>query len=91
MSGSAAYCGLLLLDTLSQEAVLASGLFHWPAVKRLISAHLERKSESRVSLMGFDGPIDLDEAMEDRAGIRAKHDSRSQASRSSTGLDCSSR
>ena len=60
----------LLLETLSQEAVLATGLFHWPAVKQQISAHLGKKSESGVSPMGPDGLVDLDEAMEDRVGVR---------------------
>ncbi len=43
----------LLLDTLSQEAVLASGLFHWPAVKRLVNAHLERKANYGYHLWGL--------------------------------------
>jgi asparagine synthase (glutamine-hydrolysing) len=43
----------LLLDTLSQEAVLASGLFHWPAVKRLVNAHLERKANHGYHLWGL--------------------------------------
>jgi asparagine synthase (glutamine-hydrolysing) len=43
----------LLLDTLSQEAVLASGLFRWPAVKRLVNAHLERKANHGYHLWGL--------------------------------------
>jgi len=43
----------LLLDTLSREAVLASGLFHWPAVKRLVNAHLERKANYGYHLWGL--------------------------------------
>jgi asparagine synthase (glutamine-hydrolysing) len=43
----------LLLDTLSQQAVLASGLFDWPAVKRLVKAHLERKANHGYHLWGL--------------------------------------
>src|SRR5713226_2560091 len=43
----------LLLDTLSQEAVLASGLFHWPAVKLLVSAHLGRRTNLGYHLWGL--------------------------------------
>ena len=43
----------LLLDTLSQEAILASGLFDWPAVKRLVNAHLERKANHGYHLWGL--------------------------------------
>jgi asparagine synthase (glutamine-hydrolysing) len=43
----------LLLDTLSQEAVSASGLFHWPAVKQQINAHLERKANLGYHLWGL--------------------------------------
>jgi asparagine synthase (glutamine-hydrolysing) len=42
-----------LLDTLSQETVLASGLFHWPAVKQLVNAHLERKANHGYHLWGL--------------------------------------
>jgi asparagine synthase (glutamine-hydrolysing) len=42
-----------LLDTLSQEAVLATGLFHWPAVKQQISAHLERRANLGYHLWGL--------------------------------------
>ena len=43
----------LLLDTLSQEAVSATGLFHWPAVKQQISAHLERRANLGYHLWGL--------------------------------------
>ena len=43
----------LLLDTLSRDAVLASGLFHWPAVKRLVSTHLERRANVGYHLWGL--------------------------------------
>ena len=43
----------LLLDTLSQEAVSATRLFHWPAVKQQISAHLERKANLGYHLWGL--------------------------------------
>ena len=42
-----------MLDTLSQEAVLATGLFHWPAVKQQIRAHLERRSNLGYHLWGL--------------------------------------
>jgi asparagine synthase (glutamine-hydrolysing) len=42
-----------LLGTLSQEAVLATGLFHWPAVKLQISAHLERRANLGYHLWGL--------------------------------------
>ena len=43
----------LLLDTLSQEAVSATRLFHWRAVKQQISAHLERKANLGYHLWGL--------------------------------------
>lgn len=43
----------LLLETLSQKAVLATGLFHWPAVKQQISAHLERRANLGYHLWGL--------------------------------------
>ena len=43
----------MLLDTLSEEAVLAGGLFHWPAVKLLVNAHLERKANHGYHLWGL--------------------------------------
>lgn len=43
----------LLLDTLSQEAILASRLFHWPAVRQHIRAHLERRANLGYHLWGL--------------------------------------
>ncbi len=43
----------LLLDTLSEEVVSASGLFHWPAVKQQLNAHLERKANLGYHLWGL--------------------------------------
>ncbi len=43
----------LMMDTLSQEAVLATGLFHWPAVKQQIRAHLERRANLGYHLWGL--------------------------------------
>jgi asparagine synthase (glutamine-hydrolysing) len=43
----------LLLDTLSQEAVSATRLFHWPAVNQQISAHLERRANLGYHLWGL--------------------------------------
>ncbi len=43
----------LLLETLSEEAVTASGLFYWPALKQLIDAHLERKANVGYHLWGL--------------------------------------
>jgi len=43
----------LLLDTLSQEAIVATGLFHWPAVKELITDHLERRANVGYHLWGL--------------------------------------
>jgi asparagine synthase (glutamine-hydrolysing) len=43
----------LLLDTLSESAVSASGLFDWPAVERLIHEHLERKANWGYHLWGL--------------------------------------
>ncbi len=43
----------ILLDTLSEEAVRASGLFHWPAVEQLLSDHLERKANHGYHLWGL--------------------------------------
>jgi asparagine synthase (glutamine-hydrolysing) len=43
----------LLLDTLSEEAVSASKLFHWPAVERLLREHLERKANWGYHLWGL--------------------------------------
>ena len=43
----------LLLDTLSERAVTESGLFHWPAVRRLIDDHLGRKANWGYHLWGM--------------------------------------
>ena len=43
----------MLLDTLSKDAVRASGLFNWTAVERLISDHLERKANLGYHLWGL--------------------------------------
>jgi asparagine synthase (glutamine-hydrolysing) len=43
----------LLLETLSEAAVTASGLFEWPVVKRLIDTHLERKANVGYHLWGL--------------------------------------
>ena len=43
----------LLLETLSEEAVTASGLFNWSALKRLINNHLERKVNVGYHLWGL--------------------------------------
>jgi len=43
----------LLLDTLSESAVTESGLFHWPAVHRLIDEHLNRKANWGYQLWGL--------------------------------------
>ena len=42
-----------LLDTLSKDTVTATGLFHWPALKNLINAHLERKVNVGYHLWGL--------------------------------------
>ncbi len=43
----------LLLDTLSHEAVSASGLFRWPAVQHLLNEHLERRANLGYHLWGL--------------------------------------
>jgi asparagine synthase (glutamine-hydrolysing) len=43
----------MLLDTLSSEAVHASGLFNWNAVEQLLSDHLERKANLGYHLWGL--------------------------------------
>jgi len=43
----------LLLDTLSQEAISATRLFYWPAVKQQINAHLERRANLGYHLWGL--------------------------------------
>lgn len=43
----------LLLDTLSESAINSSGLFHWPAVERLLHEHLSRKANWGYHLWGL--------------------------------------
>jgi len=43
----------LLLETLSEEAVTASGLFRWPYVRRLLDDHLERRANLGYHLWGL--------------------------------------
>jgi asparagine synthase (glutamine-hydrolysing) len=43
----------LLLETLSEEAITASGLFHWPYVRRLLDDHLERRANFGYHLWGL--------------------------------------
>jgi asparagine synthase (glutamine-hydrolysing) len=43
----------MLLDTLSSEAVEASGLFNWSAVEQLLNDHLERKANLGYHLWGL--------------------------------------
>ena len=43
----------LLLETLSEENVRATGLFDWPTMKRLIDAHLSRKANVGYHLWGL--------------------------------------
>ncbi len=43
----------MLLDTLSQENVRATGLFQWSAVERLLSDHLERRANLGYHLWGL--------------------------------------
>jgi asparagine synthase (glutamine-hydrolysing) len=43
----------MLLDTLSQEAVRASGLFNWHAMEQLLTDHLERKANLGYHLWGL--------------------------------------
>ncbi len=43
----------LLLQTLSEEAVTASGLFDWPSVRRLVDEHLERRANTGYHLWGL--------------------------------------
>ena len=42
-----------LLDTLSRDAVEDTGVFHWAAVERLISRHLQRKENAGYQLWGL--------------------------------------
>jgi asparagine synthase (glutamine-hydrolysing) len=43
----------LLVETVSREAVEASGLFRWPAVERLMQRHLERRENAGYQLWGL--------------------------------------
>jgi len=43
----------LLLETLSEEAVTASGLFRWPYVRKLLDDHLERRANLGYHLWGL--------------------------------------
>ena len=43
----------LLLNTLTEEAVTATGLFHWPYVCRLLDDHLERRANLGYHLWGL--------------------------------------
>jgi asparagine synthase (glutamine-hydrolysing) len=43
----------LLLDVLSEDAITGSRLFEWPAVKRLIDEHLDRKANWGYHLWGL--------------------------------------
>jgi asparagine synthase (glutamine-hydrolysing) len=43
----------LLLDTLTPDAVSASGLFRWPAVQQLLNEHLERRANLGYHLWGL--------------------------------------
>ena len=47
----------LLLETLSEEAIKSSKLFHWPVVRKLLDDHLERESEPGISLVGPAGAV----------------------------------
>lgn len=42
-----------LLDTISRDAVEASGLFRWPAVEGLIRKHLDRRENAGYQLWGL--------------------------------------
>jgi asparagine synthase (glutamine-hydrolysing) len=43
----------MLLDTLSSAAVKKSGLFHWPAIDRLVSDHLHSRANLGYHLWGL--------------------------------------
>lgn len=43
----------LLLDTVNREAVESTALFHWPAVHRAISDHLDRRANYGYHLWGL--------------------------------------
>lgn len=42
-----------LFDTLSEDAVAQTGLFHWPAVERLLREHTQRKANWGYHLWGL--------------------------------------
>jgi asparagine synthase (glutamine-hydrolysing) len=43
----------LLLETVNRESVESTGVFHWPAVHRAISDHLERRANYGYHLWGL--------------------------------------
>jgi asparagine synthase (glutamine-hydrolysing) len=43
----------LLLETVNRESVESTGLFHWPAVQRAISDHLDRRANYGYHLWGL--------------------------------------
>ena len=43
----------LLLETLTEEAVTATGLFRWPYVRRLLNDHLERRANLGYHIWGL--------------------------------------
>ncbi len=43
----------LLLDTLNEESVRATGIFAWPAIQRAIAAHLNRRANLGYHLWGL--------------------------------------
>ena len=43
----------LLEETLTEEAVTSTGLFHWPYVRRLLDDHLERRANLGYHLWGL--------------------------------------
>ena len=43
----------LLLETLTEEAVTSTGLFHWPYVRQLLDDHLERRANLGYHLWGL--------------------------------------
>jgi asparagine synthase (glutamine-hydrolysing) len=43
----------LLLDTISEDNVRASGLFHWAGVEKILTDHLERRANLGYHLWGL--------------------------------------
>ncbi len=43
----------LLVETLTEEAVASTGLFHWPYVRQLLDDHLERRANLGYHLWGL--------------------------------------